>query len=130
MSKTTAITKDVSVSVEVVYQPKHSNIELSQYLFSYNVTIKNLGKSTVQLLRRHWIIFESNATKREVKGEGVIGEFPIILPNETYSYSSWCPIQNMLGYMEGVYLMKDIATDTLFDVTIPRFQLIVSSQLN
>jgi ApaG protein len=130
MSKTTAITKDVSVSVEVIYQPKHSNIERSQYAFSYNVTIKNLGKSTVQLMRRHWIIFESNATKREVKGEGVIGEFPIIMPNETYSYSSWCPIQNTLGYMEGVYLMKDIETNALFDIAIPRFQLIVSSKLN
>jgi ApaG protein len=130
MSKPTAVTKDVSVSVEVIFQPKHSNINVSQYVFSYTVTIKNLGKSAVQLLRRHWIIFESNATKREIKGEGVIGEFPIILPNETYSYSSWCPIGNTLGYMEGVYLMKDIDTDTFFDVTIPRFQLVVSSKLN
>lgn len=130
MSKSTAVTKDISVSVEVIYQPKHSNVEISQYVFSYNVTIKNLGKSTVQLLRRHWIIFESNATKREVRGEGVIGEFPIILPNETYSYSSWCPIQNTLGYMEGVYLMKDIETNELFDVAIPRFQLVETAQLN
>ena len=99
-------------------------------MFSYKVTIKNLGKSVVQLLRRHWIIFESNGTKREVKGEGVIGEFPIILPNETYSYSSWCPIQNTLGYMEGVYLMKDIQSKALFEVVIPRFQLIETSKLN
>jgi|AntRauTorckE5430_2_1112549.scaffolds.fasta_scaffold19909_2 ApaG protein len=130
MSKTTAITKDVSVSVEVQFQQKHSNIKLSKYVFSYNITIKNLGKSTIQLLRRHWIIFESNGTKREMKGEGVIGEFPILLPDETYTYSSWCPIQNTLGYMEGVYLMKDIDKNTSFDVVIPRFQLIVNSKLN
>lgn len=130
MSKSTAITNDISVSVEVIYQPKHSNLELSQFIFSYNVTIKNLGNSTVQLLRRHWIIFESNATKREVKGEGVVGEFPILLPNETYSYTSWCPIQNTLGYMEGVYLMKDIETNTFFEVKIPRFQLVETAQLN
>jgi ApaG protein len=130
MSKSTAVTKDISVSVEVTYQPKHSNIEISQYVFSYKVTIKNLGKTTVQLLQRHWIIFESDGTKREVKGEGVIGEFPIIFPHETYSYSSWCPIQNTLGYMEGVYLMKDLEKKELFDVIIPRFQLIETSKLN
>jgi ApaG protein len=65
-----------------------------------------------------------------MKGEGVIGEFPILLPDETYTYSSWCPIQNTLGYMEGVYLMKDIDKNTSFDVVIPRFQLIVNSKLN
>ena len=130
MSKTTAITKDVSVSVEVKYQHQHSNTQISRFVFSYKVTIQNLSKSAVQLLRRHWIIFESNGIKREVKGEGVIGEQPIIYPNEVFEYSSWCPIQNNLGYMEGIYLMKDIHTNNLFEVEIPRFQLIEPTQLN
>lgn len=124
------INRDVSVSVEVNFDTKHSDINIPQYVFLYTITIKNLGKSIIQLLRRHWIIFESGGIKREIKGEGVIGEFPIIMPDETYRYSSWCPIEHTLGYMEGVYLMKDIETNTFFEVTIPRFQLIVSSQLN
>lgn len=130
MSKTTAVTKDVSVSVEVNYQHQHSNKQTSEFVFSYKVTIQNLSKSTIQLLHRHWIIFESNGIKREVKGEGVIGEQPVIDPNESFEYTSWCPIQNNLGYMEGVYIMRDIHTNNLFEVEIPRFQLIEPTQLN
>lgn len=130
MSKTTAITKGVLVSVEVVYQPQHSNPRISRFVFSYNVTIENLTKTPIQLLRRHWIIFESNGTKREVEGAGVVGEQPIIQPNEIYQYTSWCPIQNRMGYMEGTYLVKEEMYGDFIEVEIPRFQLIQPDQLN
>lgn len=130
MQKTTAITKGVLVSVEVIYQPEHSNPRISRFVFSYNVVIENLSKVPVQLLRRHWIIFESNGTKREVEGAGVIGEQPIIQPNERFQYTSWCPIQNKIGYMEGSYLMKNEETEEVFEAEIPRFHLIPPNQLN
>lgn len=130
MSKTTAITKGVLVSVEVTYQSQHSNPRISRFVFSYNVTIENLTKTPIQLLRRHWIIFESNGTKREVEGAGVVGDQPIIQPNEIYEYTSWCPIQNRVGYMEGTYLVKEEMSGDFFEVKIPRFQLIQPDQLN
>lgn len=130
MTKTTAITKGVLVSVEVTYQPHQSDPRISRFVFSYRVTIENLTKTAIQLLRRHWIIFESNGTKREVEGAGVIGEQPIIQPNEIFQYTSWCPIQHRIGYMEGTYLVKEDIHGDFFEVTIPRFQLVQPDQLN
>lgn len=130
MQKATAITKGVLVSVEVTYQPQHSNPRTSKFVFSYNVTIENLSKSSIQLLRRQWIIFESNGVKKKVEGAGVVGEQPIIYPNEKFQYTSWCPIQTEVGYMEGIYLIKDEVTGDLFEVKIPRFHLVQPDKLN
>ena len=130
MSKTTAITKGVSVSVEVTYQPQHSDARIPRYVFSYRVTIENQTQTAIQLLRRNWTIFESDGTKRNVEGAGVVGEQPVIEGGETYEYTSWCPIQNKIGYMQGTYLVKNEKSGDFFDITIPRFQLVLPNQLN
>ena len=129
MSKTTAITKGVSVSVEVNYQHQHSNKQISEFVFSYKVTIQNLSKSTIQLLRRHWIIFESNGIKREVKGEGVIGEQPRLKTNESFQYTSGTVLDSPLGSMHGSYQM--IADNGYgFEAKIPSFTLNTPKILN
>jgi ApaG protein len=130
MSKTTAITKGVLVSVEVTYQPEHSDPRIPRFVFSYLITIENQTKTAIQLLRRNWTIFESNGTKRNVEGAGVVGEQPVIESGETFEYTSWCPIQNKMGYMQGTYLVKDEMSGELFDIEIPRFQLVLPDQLN
>lgn len=130
MSKFSAVTKGVSVSVEVAFEAEHSNSDISKYVFSYAVTIINNSDFPIQLLRRHWIIYESNGTKKEVEGAGVVGEQPIIYPNDRFEYTSWCPIQESIGYMEGSYMMKNELTGDFFEVEIPRFHLIEPKLLN
>jgi ApaG protein len=130
MSKFSAVTKGISVSVEVVFEAEHSNSDISKYVFSYKVTIINNSDFPIQLLRRHWIIYESNGTKKEVEGAGVVGEQPIIYPNDSFQYTSWCPIQESIGYMEGSYMMKNELTGDFFEVEIPRFHLIEPKLLN
>lgn len=117
------ITEGVKISVEQFYQPDYSNPQLREFMFAYRVTIENNNSFSVQLLRRHWFIKDSNAENREVEGEGVIGAQPIIAPNEKYQYISGCNLKSELGKMYGTYLMENIDTKTRFEVKIPVFQM-------
>ena len=130
MFKFSAITKGVLVSVKVVFEAEHSNANIPKYVFSYQVTITNNSDFPIQLLRRHWVIYQSNGTKKEIEGAGVVGEQPIIYPNNSFQYTSWCPIQNQIGYMEGSYMIKIERTGDFFEVEIPRFHLIEPTLLN
>jgi len=126
----TAITDGVKVSVETVYQPEYSNPANEHYMFAYRVEISNLSDYAVQLMRRQWFIFDSNSSRREVEGEGVVGLQPIIQPGETHVYVSGCNLKTDMGSMKGTYLMRRDIDSSEFDVDIPEFQLIAPYKLN
>lgn len=123
-------TMGVKVSVKPTYQAAYSKPKELKFVFSYSITIENLSSSTVQLLRRHWIIIDSNHIKREVEGEGVIGQQPILAPGEKHTYSSWCPISSPLGKMFGSFLMINTKNREEFDAIVPEFRLIAPFKLN
>ena len=113
---------DISVSSETLYIPEQSSPEDSRYVFAYTMTIKNTGMMAAQLLRRHWIITDANGKVQEVKGDGVIGEQPHILPGESHQYSSASVLETPVGCMQGSYEM--IADDGVeFKAKIPVFNL-------
>lgn len=124
------ITEGVSITVETFYQEDQSNPMNSEYLFAYRITIENQSSVPVQLLRRHWFIVESNGTKREVEGEGVVGEQPILQPEESYQYISAANTKSDIGKMFGTYQMENLFNKTLFTVAIPEFQLIAPFKMN
>ena len=126
----TDITNGIKVSVETFYQPAYSRPLEFKFIFSYQITIENLSTETVQLLRRHWYIVDSNGTTREVEGEGVIGQQPILNPGETHQYSSWSHLATGLGKMYGSYLMLRTSDQRKFDAHIPEFQLIAPFKNN
>lgn len=126
----TQITSGVKISVETVYQPEYSNPANEHFMFAYQICIENLSEYTVQLLRRHWHIFDSYGSKREVEGEGVVGEQPIIEPGEKHIYVSGCNLKTDMGSMQGTYLMQRLIDDQLFEVDIPAFQLIAPYRMN
>jgi ApaG protein len=126
----TLITKGIRVSVENSYQPQYSNPLANKYIFAYRITIENLSPATVQLLRRHWEIIDSNGIHRQVDGEGVIGQQPILEPGETHQYVSWCHLTTAMGRMCGTYQMQDQFSKEIFSVKIPLFDLIAPFQLN
>ena len=83
----------------------------------------------VQLLDRHWIITDGRGASEEVRGEGVVGDQPLIDPGESYDYVSGCPLHTPSGAMEGSYQM--IAADgSSFDAAIPRFALLAPVTLH
>jgi ApaG protein len=124
------VTEGVKVSVESFYQPDYSNPVNSEYMFAYRITIENKNDFPVKLLRRHWYIFDSNASHREVEGEGVVGVQPQINAGEQYQYISGCNLKTEMGKMHGTYLMEDIATKKQFSVNIPVFEMLVPFKMN
>jgi ApaG protein len=93
-----------------------------RYVFGYRMLIRNEGDSAAQLLSRHWIIIDGHGIRREVHGEGVIGNTPMLQPGQEFEYSSFCPLETEWGTMEGSYqMMRD--DGWMFDITIGRFYL-------
>jgi ApaG protein len=123
-------TDGVTVSVESFYQPDYSNPVNGEYMFAYRVTIANNNPFPVKLLRRHWYIFDSNASQREVEGEGVVGIQPQINPGEQYQYISGCNLRTEMGKMHGTYLMQNLANRDEFRVNIPVFHMVVPFKMN
>ncbi len=126
----TLTTNGIKISVFPVYHKEHSDPAKFKYIFSYQIKIENTSSRTVQLLRRHWFIFDSNGSYREVEGDGVVGKQPILEPGESYEYTSWCPLITPVGRMHGSYLMEETAGQRQFDVKIPEFHLIIPALFN
>ena len=116
--------------VETFYQAGQSNPLTSQYLFAYRITIENLTIYPVKLISRHWHIIDSNGTHREVEGEGVIGQQPVIGPGDSYRYTSAANLQSDMGKMYGSYLMENLFNKKKLRIAIPEFQLIVPAKMN
>jgi len=126
----TAITQGVRVSVETEYQPEYSSPAQYHYVFTYRITIENKSEYTVQLQRRHWYIYDANGTTREVEGEGVVGQQPVLEPGQTHQYVSGCNLKTGMGKMEGAYEMERVVDGRRFKVVIPEFNMIVPFKLN
>lgn len=126
----TAITQGVKISVETIYQEEYSNPANEHFMFAYQISIENLSDYSVQLMRRQWFIFDSNGTEREVEGEGVVGQQPVIEPGQSHTYVSGCHLTTDMGTMSGNYLMNRMVDGTDFIVDIPEFNLIVPYRLN
>ncbi|WP_428647571.1 Co2+/Mg2+ efflux protein ApaG [Roseibium sp.] len=117
-----AITEGIEVSVEPFYLDDESKPEESAFIWAYMVEIHNGGTEPVQLKSRYWLITDALGRQEEVRGEGVIGEQPVIEPGETYEYSSHCPLATDSGIMAGSYSMER-PDGTSFEVMIPAFSL-------
>lgn len=126
----TKITDGIKISVDTLYQPEYSNPGGEHFMFAYQIRIDNLSDHTIQLLRRKWLIFDSNGTHREVEGEGVVGQQPIIDPGESHEYVSGCNLRTEIGTMKGFYQMQRLIDGKLLDVNIPEFQLFCPFKLN
>ena len=81
-----------------------------QFAFAYTVRITNQGQAPAQLRSRHWIITDGNGNVQEVRGEGVVGEQPLIQPGQHFEYTSWCVIATASGVMRGSYSMRQRPT--------------------
>ncbi len=126
----TLTTKGIKISVETFYHEKHSRPVEQKFVFVYQINIENKSNATVQLLRRHWYIFDSNGLVREVEGDGVIGKQPILRPGQSHKYVSWSPLQSEMGKMYGYFLMLDRVSKSQFKVPVPEFKLIAPFKMN
>ncbi len=123
------VTQGIKISVEPVYAPEQSEPQKSKYLFAYHITIENEGEQSAQLLTRHWIIKDAWHNVEEVRGDGVVGETPILEPGAAYTYSSWCPLRTEYGTMRGSYGMVRPDGEE-FEAVIAPFALMPTSMMN
>jgi ApaG protein len=127
VSKTT--TAGISVHVTTMFLPDRSSPREGQFLFAYHITIANEGDETAQLVSRHWIITDAEGEVQEVRGEGVIGEQPVLQPGARFEYTSYCKLKTNVGTMHGSYTM--IRGDgARFEAQIAPFTLAVPNALN
>lgn len=114
--------QNICITAISAYLKSRSSPEDNRYVFAYTVIILNRGDQAAKLLTRHWIITDSNGKVEEVRGPGVVGEFPYLRPGESFEYTSGTVIQTPLGSMAGSYQMCDDEGNR-FDVEIPVFAL-------
>ncbi len=134
---TTQVTQGIKIGVQIFPLKNHHFVSsqsqqgyIEKYFFSYRIRIENCSGQTVQLLKRHWEIFDSCGIYREVSGEGVVGEKPMLLPNDVYEYESACGFASEIGKMKGTYLMEKKSDGKLFTVNIPTFEMYYPHKLN
>lgn len=116
------ITRDIKIAVEPDFLEDQSDPDENRYLWSYRVTIENKSELSVQLLSRYWRITDGRGRVREVRGDGVIGEQPVIAPGRAFEYTSGAPLETSSGFMTGSYHMRTSAGEN-FEVGIPMFAL-------
>jgi ApaG protein len=119
----------VSVLVETSYLEDQSEPQEHRFVFGYTITIRNDGKLPAKLLTRHWIITDANGRQQEVRGEGVVGEQPHLLPGQGFRYSSGAVLETPVGAMQGTYHM--VGDDgQRFEAPIPAFRLAIPGVLH
>ena len=114
-----AVTRQIEVTVEPNFQPERPDHE---YFWAYTIVITNTGRETVQLQTRHWIITDGIGRQEEVRGEGVIGEQPVLAPGESFDYTSGVPLTIGSGFMSGRYQMVSESGEE-FEIDVPTFSL-------
>jgi ApaG protein len=115
-------TRHIRISVKPLYLENQSQPDEAKFVWAYTIMMENLGAETVTLLSRHWIITDGLGRTQEVKGDGVVGETPTLMPGQKFEYTSGCPLATSSGFMVGTYQMTTKHGE-LFDVAIPTFSL-------
>ncbi|MDQ6952625.1 MAG: Co2+/Mg2+ efflux protein ApaG [Mariprofundaceae bacterium] len=93
------------ITVAPEYLEEQSDAEATQFIFAYHIKIRNIGRKSAKLLRRHWVITDADNKVEEIHGDGVVGEQPLISPSGEHEYSSFCVLDTPLGCMHGSYHM-------------------------
>lgn len=95
----------ITVDVTTAYLPEQSEPQERRFVFSYTITIRNEGEVAAKLMRRHWLITDADGHIQEVRGDGVVGEQPLLKPGQGFRYSSGAVLETPVGTMHGSYQM-------------------------
>ncbi len=113
---------EITVTARATYLAEQSDPEHGRYVFAYTITLKNTGSVAAQLISRHWIITDAGNQVQEVRGLGVVGEQPLLKPEESFEYTSGPSLATPVGTMRGSYQM--VGEDGVqFEAPIPQFTL-------
>ncbi len=117
------VTNGIRVEVEPSFLEQQSDPQGGRFMWAYTVRIHNNTDETVQLKTRYWRITDSRGLTEEVRGDGVVGEQPVLKPGEAFEYTSGAPLGTPSGVMVGRYGMVKLADGNRFEIDIPAFSL-------
>ena len=126
----TQITRGIKISVLTSFEGTYFKNYKIHFAFCYEITIENHSKDSVQLITRHWEIFDSLNDIEIVDGEGIIGKKPVLKPGEFHTYSSGCLLSSPYGAMKGYFNMINFTSTKNFRVIVPTFRLCAPFSLN
>lgn len=126
----TQITRGIKISVTTSFEGTYFKNHKIHFAFSYEITIENHSKDSVQLISRHWEIFDSLNDVEVVDGEGVVGKKPVLKPGEIHTYNSGCLLSSPFGAMRGYFNMINFTSTRNFKVIVPTFKLSAAFALN
>jgi len=115
-------TRSIRVTVRPQFLEDQSAPAENHYVWAYHIRIENQGTETVRLRSRYWHITDAAGRVQEVRGDGVVGEQPVLKPGESFEYTSGTPLTTPSGIMVGTYHMET-ASGERFDVRVPAFSL-------
>ncbi len=115
-------TKGITITVKPYFLEDQSSPHESHYVWAYKVSIQNLSNISMKLNHRNWIIIDAHGKIINVQGEGVVGEFPVLEPGESFEYTSGTPLKTNNGIMQGFYLMSQ-DNGKQHKIDIPAFSL-------
>tara|TARA_A200000113_G_scaffold143181_1_gene128686 strand:- start:2055 stop:2447 length:393 start_codon:yes stop_codon:yes gene_type:complete len=115
-------TNGVTVTVTPYFLEDQSSPQEDHYVWAYQVNIRNTSSNTIKLNHRNWVIIDANGKIMNIQGEGVVGEFPILHPGESFEYTSGTPLKTSNGFMQGFYMMSQNNGEQL-KIDIPTFSL-------
>ncbi len=120
---------NISITATTSYIEDQSSPIEDRYVFAYTITITNIGLVPATLLRRHWLITDANCKVQEVRGDGVVGMQPRLIPKKAYQYTSAAVLETPVGCMQGSYEMQ--TDDGIeFSASIPVFNLSMPNALH
>ena len=125
-----AISLGIVIKVKTWFRDDLSTDTSSSFIHNYQIRIINKMQSPVQLISREWNVRHLIHGGSHVSGEGVIGQQPILLPNESFEYISGCELISSIGSMKGKFHFKNLDSNTLFEVEIPQFFMFYPPLLN
>lgn len=120
------VTDGIRIQAAAQFLPQESDPAVNRYVFAYKITMTNIGQRKARLVARHWIILDSEGRREDVRGPGVVGEYPALAHRENYSYISYCPLKTSWGTMEGSYTFER-DDGSRFQVRVGRFFLVRSA---
>jgi len=110
------------VDVQTRFVPEQSDPQQGLYVFSYTITIANIGQVSAQLISRSWNVNDANGHTERVKGLGVVGQQPLLKPGQAFKYTSGTRLRTPTGTMHGSFFC--VAEDgEKFDTDVPMFVL-------
>ncbi len=119
----------ITVDVDTRYLEDQSDPDEQRYVFAYTITIRNRGIVPAKLLTRHWVITDANGKVQEVRGEGVVGEQPHLMPGQGFRYTSGAVLETPVGAMQGSYQML-ADNGVRFDAPIAAFTLAIPGTIH